>query len=101
MISVSGDGDGNTLISTRGGKKIVTEPTPGILSKDELRPLWVSWFNKTVMVGKGLPMQGVVVTMDFDDEIPVRSIGLSNGAQQTAEWKFSTELGKSDLSISS
>ena len=86
--------NGNTEINVEGVKH-VEEPSPDIISQHDLRPLWVSWFNRTVKVGRGLPMQGVVASLDLDNDLSIHGIGLSSGAAKAAEWRFSPELGES------
>lgn len=64
------------------------------MGKDEIKMFWISWFDGTVQVGQGYPMEGVLTQLKIQTPFSVRGIAFSSEATVPAEWIFSQALGK-------
>ncbi|CAH1794507.1 unnamed protein product [Owenia fusiformis] len=84
------------LRPSKGGKPMATALTRDILSCDELRSFWISWYDKSIEIGSGnvYGMNRIIYYPDpnFHD---VNAISYATGWGSSAEWRLTVSEGMS------
>ncbi|CAD5124971.1 DgyrCDS13214 [Dimorphilus gyrociliatus] len=83
-VIIAGWGGTRSIITVRypGGKNLDSSNERGLLTENEYRPFWVSWFNYEIQVGKGdiVGEQVFLKGKGYRDLVPqIFAVGISTG----------------------
>jgi len=82
------------------GTKLVSAPTPGILSCSHYRPFWIGWFRNGIEVGHGFDI-GYRVFLRWDSGLShvVRAAGVSTFEGESGNFRLPETQGQSSFEI--
>ena len=64
------------------------------LSETEMRPFWVSWFNRTIRVGEGVTVgEGEFLSWSNATLYPISVVAISTGWEADGLWQISHMQG--------
>lgn len=91
VVVIGDDFNTRTTISIPDGLSVGAN-TPNILSCEVFRKFWISWENRQIRVGRGVPYEEIIVYHDFTHVVTL--VGLSTGLLASGTWQFLHEEGR-------
>ena len=81
-------------ISVVGTNEMVRVATPLVVSCEEIKPFWITWFQNRIMVGRGsTPFVDTFMELSPNTTFEVRGISLTSSGDTLGQWIFPKTTG--------